>query len=318
MITIREATVNDAQAITEVHKSDVKKWRKIEDNGFREANYEELSIDERWLHGGQWMSYETCVIHIQNFIKWGGKIFVATLNNNIVGEIELIADEEPEPYGEHLFVYVLMIHKSYRGRGIGSKLIRAAEEYARERGINRILVSSEERSIGFYRKMGYQLFEEYLTIRVNLSNKINLNEPVRYEVLDKITKKDVYDYQLLIGRFLNSISLLYNASVSYPSLQKVYQRYFFFKIYDEELDSIIVIRKSNLISNAMYIWVSKLDDIEFIINTFIKGLYLANKLDINELVTCIPAEYLSVLRKTNLKLEILEKAPWFIRKLNRV
>lgn len=58
------ASLGDARGITEVHCSDVDKWYKWKGGKKVEASYEELSVEERFLHGGPWMSIETCAIHL--------------------------------------------------------------------------------------------------------------------------------------------------------------------------------------------------------------------------------------------------------------
>ncbi|HEY2798537.1 MAG TPA: GNAT family N-acetyltransferase [Thermoanaerobaculia bacterium] len=66
----------------------------------------------------------------------------------------------------------LVVDEDHRGRGIGPELLRAAEEWARQRGCAVIRVRSNvvrERAHGFYRREGYgeiktqRVFEKPLT-----------------------------------------------------------------------------------------------------------------------------------------------------------
>ncbi|HET9111634.1 MAG TPA: GNAT family N-acetyltransferase [Ktedonobacterales bacterium] len=60
-----------------------------------------------------------------------------------------------------LHVDSLWVHDDYRGRGVGSALMRYAEEVARARGIANIhLETTTFQALPFYRKLGYELFGE--------------------------------------------------------------------------------------------------------------------------------------------------------------
>lgn len=45
--------------------------------------------------------------------------------------------------------------KEMRGTGAGSVAIRAAEDWMKERGVDRIMINSRDTAIGFYEKLGY-------------------------------------------------------------------------------------------------------------------------------------------------------------------
>ena len=295
---IREANPYDAKSIVEVHKSDIATWYLVRGDDLIEADYEELSADDRWLHGGPWMSYDTCIVHLSNFPKWGGKIFVGILDDKIVGEIEVIRDEEVEPYGEHLYIYVLMIHKDNRGKGVGTELIKVAEDYARDQGLDKVLVSSEERSIGFYQRIGYKLLEDYKVIEISSDKNIKYPEKIHYEPLTKINKELVRGRKLVIGRFHNTIATLYNISTIYP-LQRIHQKYFFFKLYDDGLEHVIVIRKSDILPHLLYGWIDVRGQEDITIIKAIKwSLFIAKRLGIRKIMTCVPSTILNKLKSS--------------------
>jgi GNAT superfamily N-acetyltransferase len=56
-------------------------------------------------------------------------------------------------------VMALVVSSEYRGRGAGQALICAAEEWARRRGAESIVLTTHKRRAGahrFYRKIGYE------------------------------------------------------------------------------------------------------------------------------------------------------------------
>ena len=46
--------------------------------------------------------------------------------------------------------------KAFRGRGLGADIIKAAEKYAAESGVNEIWIHSQEQAAGFYSALGYK------------------------------------------------------------------------------------------------------------------------------------------------------------------
>lgn len=46
--------------------------------------------------------------------------------------------------------------EEYRGKGVGRLLIQAAEEWLKELGIGRIIITSRDKAVGFYEALGYK------------------------------------------------------------------------------------------------------------------------------------------------------------------
>ena len=49
----------------------------------------------------------------------------------------------------------VVVLPEYRGRGLGTRVIRACEEWARELGYDSCVLDSRENKTGFYRRLGY-------------------------------------------------------------------------------------------------------------------------------------------------------------------
>ena len=57
------------------------------------------------------------------------------------------------------YISTVWVHKDLRGQGVGTKLLQAAEQEARRRGSQRIVLSSFSfQAPGFYQKLGYEVF----------------------------------------------------------------------------------------------------------------------------------------------------------------
>ncbi|WP_237698689.1 GNAT family N-acetyltransferase [Pyrococcus yayanosii] len=118
------------------HRSGIERWLKREGGRVRKARYEELSVRERYLHGGPWMSIESCAVHLNNLLLEGQIAVVAEVDGRIGDEAELLISEEPVR-GEitkiaHLDV--IEVHREFRGRGVGRAIVEFLEELALEKG----------------------------------------------------------------------------------------------------------------------------------------------------------------------------------------
>ncbi|HQE93112.1 MAG TPA: GNAT family N-acetyltransferase [Anaerolineae bacterium] len=154
MLTIRPATLADAAAISAVHCSTVDVWR---DPYTRQpADAATLTLFGRWYNGGDWMSVETCAIHLNTLLLRGHMPLVATSEGDIIGEAEYYINREPAPFGPHLHLSVLYIHRAWQGRGVGRALIEAGVEQARALDCTALTTQPEPKMIGFYRRVGFQ------------------------------------------------------------------------------------------------------------------------------------------------------------------
>lgn len=160
MMTIRPATLADAAGISAVHCSTVNEWR---DPCTRQpADEATLDLFGRWYNGGDWMSVETCAIHLNGLLLGGHLPLVAesgaAAGSVIVGEAEYYVNREPAPFGPHLHLSVLYIHHDWQGQGIGRALITAGEEHARALGSHALTTQPEPEMTSFYRRVGFQLW----------------------------------------------------------------------------------------------------------------------------------------------------------------
>lgn len=154
MITIRPATLADAAAISAVHCSTVDEWR----DPYTRQPVDEATLTPfgRWYNGGDWMSVETCAIHLNALLLRGHLPLVAEIEGQIVGEAEFYVNREPAPFGPHLHLSVLYIHRDWQGQGVGRALIGAGVEHARALDCHALTTQPEPERTGFYQRLGFQ------------------------------------------------------------------------------------------------------------------------------------------------------------------
>ena len=179
-LRVRPATLDDVRSIVEVHCSDMEEWYRLVGGARVRAPYEELSVGERFLHGGPWMSVETCAIHLNYLLTAGQYPLVAELDGRVVGELELYIGEERGVLGKTWYIDVLVVHKSYRGRGIGRRLVEEARRIAIQEGCNTISVWPERQAVPFYEKCGLRrVAYRVLHVVVGVTYCGTLSSPLR-------------------------------------------------------------------------------------------------------------------------------------------
>lgn len=166
-LVIRPASLADVYGITDVHCSDVKSWRKRVDGKEVEASYGEPSIEERFEHGGPWMSPETCAVHLNYLLTSGQRPIVAEAGGRVVGELELYVGEEAGRLGRTAYIDILIVHRDYRRRGIGGRLVERAAEIAEEEGCDTLSAWPEKAAVQFYRKQGMETAYRILHVAVD-------------------------------------------------------------------------------------------------------------------------------------------------------
>jgi len=113
-ILVRQATLADTYAITDIHCANVSGGvftRRNSDGTRTPTPYESLTLFERYLNGGPWMSVETCAVWLAYLLRYGDEIpLVAELDGHVMGEAEVSIGYEPAPYGQHLHITTLQVH----------------------------------------------------------------------------------------------------------------------------------------------------------------------------------------------------------------
>ena len=96
---------------------------------------------------------------IDEMLKRGNyQIFVACDRDKVVGYIGCVSYLAFELDNEGMKIIALAVSKEYRRKGIGTKLLKTAEQWAKENNIEIILLNSglpREEAHAFYESQGY-------------------------------------------------------------------------------------------------------------------------------------------------------------------
>ncbi len=131
-IHVRQANLDDTQAVTAIARSRVGVWQRFTEQGLVEdIPYEALSVYERWLHGGPWMSVETGAIQLNHLLLGAGLPLVAEQGGHILAYSEVYPGVEPAPYGDHLHLGHLVVHSDAANAGLDKALLSHLIELAK-------------------------------------------------------------------------------------------------------------------------------------------------------------------------------------------
>ncbi|MHB9033749.1 MAG: GNAT family N-acetyltransferase, partial [Anaerolineae bacterium] len=197
---IRPATLDDVVAITEVHKGDVPEWTKGFGDDSAPASYEELSVFERYMACGPWMSVETCAIHVNQLLLHDLPPIVVVVDGEVVAEAEFYIGDEGVPYGKTLDISVLYVHPKAQGQGVGGALLTYLVDRAERKECRNVTVVPGPR--GFYAHFGFSEINERPHLLVTARKS-----PLEYTIEDidvETPWKVVAGVPMPLGRYTSS------------------------------------------------------------------------------------------------------------------
>ncbi|MEK7479144.1 MAG: GNAT family N-acetyltransferase [Patescibacteria group bacterium] len=94
-------------------------------------------------------------------------VFVAELDGKVVGTATLMVQQLFAHSGGRVgHIENVVTRKGFEGRGIGSRLMERVIEESKVRGCYKIILSSDEKNAGFYKRFGFQ--EKEIAMRLDL------------------------------------------------------------------------------------------------------------------------------------------------------
>jgi len=159
---IRQATLDDTGAVVALARAGVGVWQRMDDDGqVQDVAYDDLTVYERWLHGGPWMTIETGALQMGRLLLGAGLPLVAEAAGEVVGYAEIYRGTEPQPYGRHLHIATLM--SAADSEAAEAALVQAVLERGREYRFSRVstnLAANDSARIRFYEGHGMARTDE--------------------------------------------------------------------------------------------------------------------------------------------------------------
>lgn len=202
VLEVRNATPDDSGDITNICCSDVEKWYKIRGNKRTQAEYEDLTPYERWIHGGPWLDATLCKRHLEkSMTELGAVPLVADLDGECVGEAEFMLCREPEPYLDYGYLSTLVVHKDFRRQGVGTKLVGECIERTQRAGFSFFdTVPEDERSLKLYKNLGLMKWKEFPVLSLSIKKEETANSVEGFVELNEV-EDPTRDYTVVIDHW---------------------------------------------------------------------------------------------------------------------
>ena len=131
-IAVRQATLDDTNVISTLFRAHIHTWQRLDAHGRPEdVPYEALTIYERWLHGGAWMSVETGALQLSHLLRGAGLPLVAEVDGQVCAYTEAYHSREPAPFGDNLSMTHPVVHPDYVNSGVEDALVADLIERAK-------------------------------------------------------------------------------------------------------------------------------------------------------------------------------------------
>jgi hypothetical protein len=110
-------------------RSRIQVWQRLDKhNRVQTVPHDQLTIYERWLHGGAWMSIETGAIHLSHLLSGAGLALVAERDGTPAAYLEAYQGNEPPPFGNHIHLSTLAITEGASVETQAALIARALEQ----------------------------------------------------------------------------------------------------------------------------------------------------------------------------------------------
>ena len=200
-ISIHPASLDDTQSISQLFQQGVDVWQRIDQDGqVQNVAYEQLSIYERWLHGGPWLSIETGAIFLNHLIIQGCIVLVATDERGVAGYAEAYPGHEPAPFGHHLHIGRLTaLNDQVRDQLLRDLAARAGDYGGR---LTVSLSAYDQRGVAFYTEFGMQpvqRVEQYLVVAQSGQSFYRATEQA------EVSQERIDGWHMTIGRTENAM-----------------------------------------------------------------------------------------------------------------
>jgi GNAT superfamily N-acetyltransferase len=157
---VRPACLDDTQSISAMARSRIGVWQRLGGHGqVEDVPYATLTVYERWLHGGPWMSVETGAIQLNHLLLGAGFPLVAERDGHILAYVEAYRGVEPSPFGDHIHLGNLVVSSGASNAGLEHALLSYVIELARVSRCARFTancVANDAETGALYTQLGMQ------------------------------------------------------------------------------------------------------------------------------------------------------------------
>lgn len=163
---------NDRRELCELNKKLVPRWFQYANNDEKQiqSKWENLTIRDRFMHGGPWLDRRTLDIHFDLFEKFGQVIVARDTQEDImIGELEWHYSNNTA------HIDWMMVSPEEQRKGIGSMMINHLKEIVIDDFSSEIWTEPEKGTDYFYETNGFdRVLPELISYSIRGSSKLNM------------------------------------------------------------------------------------------------------------------------------------------------
>lgn len=169
---VRQATLDDTQPIVALFTGRVSHWQRLGAGGqVEDLPYDALTIYERWLHGGAWMSLETGAIWLSHVLSGNGFAYVLEDGERLLAYAEAFPNRELTPMGAHLHLAASLVDEGC-GDDVHQRLADAILSDARGPGRLSAAHPDYDQDLASYYRKYYGASEAFRLTRYSIAAQL--------------------------------------------------------------------------------------------------------------------------------------------------
>ncbi len=197
---VRQATLDDTRDIVALFTASLPIWQRLNTQGqVEDLPYEALTIYERWLHGGAWMSLETASIWLSHLLSGNGSAYVVERDGGILAYAEAFYNRELTPMGRHLHVAQMRVAESCADE-VHHMLADRIRDDARGPGRLSVAYPEYDKEAGTYYRKYFGANEVFRLARYTLGAQIGQSF-YKSQEFDKTEASLIDGWALAVGRW---------------------------------------------------------------------------------------------------------------------
>jgi len=197
---VRQATLDDTQQIVTLFSGRVPVWQRLGEQGqVEDLPYDALTIYERWLHGGAWMSLETGAIWLSHVLSGNGLAYVLDDGDQVLAYAEAFLNRELTPMGAHLHLAELMVDERCSDE-VHHTLADAILVDARGPGRLSVAHPDYDKDLATYYRKYFGASEAFRLSRYSINAQIGQSF-YKSQEYDKTDASMIDDWALAVGRW---------------------------------------------------------------------------------------------------------------------
>ncbi len=196
---VRQATLDDARQIVALFIARIARWQRLTADGqVEDLPYDALTIYERWLHGGAWMTLETGAIWLSHLLSGSGFAYVVDDESTVLAYAEAFFNRELTPMNSHLHLAQMLVDEGCSTE-VHQTLANSIVQDARGLGSLSVAFPEYDKALATYYRTYFGTNEAFRLTRYSLAAQIGQSF-YKSQDYDKSSASVIDGWAMAVGR----------------------------------------------------------------------------------------------------------------------